>query len=200
MSHRPELETSSQFLVRLGQQPIDQEAWSEFVARYGRLIHGWCRRWGLQAADAEDVTQNVLVDLARQMRRFEYDPTHRFRGWLRTISYRSWCRFVEARRLGILGWNRPELERVCSPAAGEDLLRQIEEESDRELLERAMERVRRRVRPRTWEAFRLTAIEERSGAEVAALLGMKIPTVFVARSKVQRMLREEVQRLGGGRT
>ena len=56
-------------------------------------------------------------------------------------------------------------------------------------------RVRLRVEPRTWDAFQLLAIEGRSGAEVAQRLQMKVATVFVARSKVQRMLREEVSRL-----
>jgi hypothetical protein len=54
---------------------------------------------------------------------------------------------------------------------------------------------RLRVEPRTWDAFHLLAIEGRSGAEVARHLEMKVATVFVARSKVQRMLREEVMRL-----
>jgi DNA-directed RNA polymerase specialized sigma24 family protein len=47
--------------------PLDQAAWNEFVERYGRRIYGWCRQWGLQEADAEDVTQDVLLRLARKM-------------------------------------------------------------------------------------------------------------------------------------
>ena len=71
----------------------------------------------------------------------------------------------------------------------------IEREGDRELLEKAMALVRLRVKPHTWEAFRLMAFEGVSGAEVAERLGMKVGTVFVARSKVQRMLQEEMQKL-----
>jgi RNA polymerase sigma-70 factor (ECF subfamily) len=71
----------------------------------------------------------------------------------------------------------------------------LEEEFDCELLEAASTRVRLRVQPRTREAFRLLALEGRSGAETAQQLGMKVATVFVARSKVQKMLQEEMQRL-----
>jgi RNA polymerase sigma-70 factor (ECF subfamily) len=185
-------QTSTTLLRRLRDNPADESAWGDFVERYGRLIYSWCRRWGLQEADAEDVTQNVLAELVRQMRTFVYDPAGSFRGWLRTIAYRAWCRFREGRQrqgnnLAMLGWDE----------ACEDFIRQLEEESERELLEKAMALVRLRVQPHTWEAFRLLALEGRSGAEVAGVLGMKVGAAFVARSKVQRMLREEIHRLDG---
>ena len=71
------LRTRTSLLLRLRQAPPDQDAWAEFVDRYGRQIHAWCRRWGLQEADAQDVTQTVLLRLAsklqtlRQMREEE---------------------------------------------------------------------------------------------------------------------------------
>ena len=66
---------------------------------------------------------------------------------------------------------------------------------DRELLQAASVRVRLRVEPHTWEAFRLTALEGLSGAEAAERLGLKVATVYKAKSKVQQMLHEEVARL-----
>ncbi len=73
-------------------------------------------------------------------------------------------------------------------------MRRLDEEFDQELLAEAAERVRRRVEPHTWEAFRLTALEGLSGAVAAEQLGMKVVTVFKAKSKVRKMLREEVAR------
>ena len=78
-----------------------------------------------------------------------------------------------------------------------DLCRQLEEAFDHELLEQAMARVKLRVMPHTWEAFRLTALEGRSGAETAGQLGMKVATVYVARSEVQKMLAAEIRGLEG---
>lgn len=183
--------TSTTLLRRLRRAPTDEAAWSAFVERYGRLVYHWCRQWGLQEADAEDVTQTVLLELSRQMRTFEYDRQGSFRGWLRTVAQRSWGRFLEARRRGgVTG-----VEPVLDVAAGEDLLQQLEKESEQELLELAMRRVRARVQPHTWEAFRLLALEQQSGAAVAQELGMKVGAVFVARSKVQKMLRVEIERL-----
>jgi RNA polymerase sigma-70 factor (ECF subfamily) len=197
MADGADSQTSTSLLRRLRENPTDQRAWGEFVDRYGRLIYRWCRHWGLQEADAEDVTQNVLVELVRQMRGFVYDRSGSFRGWLRTIAYRGWCRFVEGRRRAGTTGAGAGLALLRSPAAGEDFLRQLERESERELLELAMGLVRLRVEPHTWEAFRLMALEGQPGADVAAQLGIKVGTVFVARSKVQKMLKEEVRRLNG---
>ena len=68
-------------LGRLRRDPGDQEAWGEFVEQYGPKVFAWCRRWGLQEADAQDVTQDVLLKLARKMKDFTYDPSRSFRAW-----------------------------------------------------------------------------------------------------------------------
>ena len=60
-----------------------------------------------------------------------------------------------------------------------------------------MARVRLRVEPHTWDAFHLMVFEGLSGAEVAARLSMNVGTVFVAKNKVQRMIRDEVGAMDG---
>lgn len=193
MSDGTDTQTSSTLLRRLRENPTDPSAWNRFADRYSALIYRWCRHWGLQEADAEDVTQNVLVELLRQMRNFVYDPAGSFRAWLRTVAYRGWCRFVEHRQRRKTSGD--DVDRLSTAEAYEDLLQNLIRESERETLEAAMGVVRLRVQPHTWEAFRMTALEGRSGNEVADALKMKIGAVFVARSKVQKMLREEIQRL-----
>jgi RNA polymerase sigma-70 factor (ECF subfamily) len=191
--------TSLTLLGRLRCNPGDQQAWSAFVERYGVKVYAWCRRWGLQEADARDVTQNVMLELARQMSGFEYKTGGSFRSWLKTIAYRAWCDFLTAhKRTPSENGADAILAQLAAPDAGDDLLRHLEEECERELLEEAMNRVRVRVQPHTWQAFVLTAVEGKSGAEAAGQLNMKPGTVWVARSKVQKMLQEEVQRLEAG--
>lgn len=186
--------TSPSLLARLRHAPADQTAWRQFVERYGGQIYGWCRNWNLQDADAQDVTQDVLLKLAAKMRTFSYDPGRSFRGWLRTIAHHAWRDFVDSRRPAT-AVDTAVLRVLESVAARDDLVKELEEELDRELMEEAMDRVRLRVQRHTWEAFRLLAVEGLSGAEAAARLGIKVATVFVARSKVQKMLQEEVRKL-----
>ena len=196
MAHHPEPDTSLTLLARLRDTPADQAAWGQFVARYGRKIYGWCRHWGLQEADAEDVTQDVLLKLAEKMKTFAYDATGSFRAWLKTLTHHAWQDFVESRRRAGAGQGGTEvLETLHQTEAREDLIERLEKEFDRELLNLAMQRVKARVQPHTWEVFRLLALERLSGAEAASRLGMKVATVFVARSKVQRMIEEETRRL-----
>lgn len=188
--------TSATLLGQLRTEPTNQAAWGRFVERYGRQVFRWCRRWGCQETDAEDVTQNVLLELARQMRTFEYDQSGSFRGWLRTVAYRAWCKFVEAKqRPGAGSGDSGVAALLHSVPAGESLVEFLDAECDREMLEIAQKRVQLRVEQRTWQAFRLTALEGKSGAEAAAELGMQAGAVYVARSQVQKLLREEIAKL-----
>jgi len=188
--------TSPTLLGRLRTDPTDQAAWSEFVDRYGPKIYGWCRGWRLQEADAQDVTQTVLLKLADKMRAFAYDPKRSFRGWLMTLTHHAWSDFLESRgRAGAGSGDSRVREQLESVQARDDLVTRLKEEFDREILEEASFRVRLKIVPQKWEVFRLMAQEGKPGAEVAKQLQMKVATVFVVRSKVQKMLQEEIHKL-----
>ena len=197
MEHPSEFATRVTLLGRLRAAPDDPAAWSEFVAWYGGKIYAWCRAWGLQEADAQDVTQEVFLNLSVRMHDFRYDPSGSFRAWLKTLTHHAWQDYLERQRKAGAG----ERERIGHGAPGgrrgpgRPGVAGWPRPSIRKLLKEAAARVRLRVEPRTWDAFHLLAIEGRSGAEVAQRLRMKVATVFVARSKVQRMLREEISRL-----
>jgi RNA polymerase sigma-70 factor (ECF subfamily) len=195
MGGDPASRTSATLLGRLRDCPADQAAWAEFVDRYGGQIYDWCRRWKLQDADALDVTQAVLVKLALRMRTFSYDPSRSFRGWLRTLTQHAWFDFIEGRKHLHMETGGEASACLDSVQARDDLLARLEEQFDQELLAEASARVRLRVEPRTWEAFLLTAVERVAGAVAADRLDMRVAAVFKARSKVQRMLRDEIRRL-----
>jgi RNA polymerase sigma-70 factor (ECF subfamily) len=199
MQDEAALRTRASLLVRLRAGAADPGAWREFVLLYGPLLMAWCRRWGLQEADAEDVTKTVLLKMAERLRSFEYDPTRRFRGFLRVVAQNAWGDLLSARRRAVPGSGDTAAEEaLASTPARDDLATRLEEAYDRELLDLAAERVRARVEPRTWSAFRMTALEGRSGAEAAAELGLRVAAVFMAKSRVQQMLREEVAAMDGG--
>jgi RNA polymerase sigma factor (sigma-70 family) len=169
------------------------------VLRYGPRIHAWCRHWRLQEADAQDVTQNVLVKLVARMRTFSYDRAGSFRGWLKTVTYHAWRDYLHGQqRAGQGSGDTAVLAALHGVEAGDDLARYLEKEFDLELLEAAAARVRLRVKPHTWEAYRLLTEEGLSVPDVAGRLHMQVAMVFVARSKVKRMLREQVHKLEPG--
>lgn len=140
----------------------------------------------------------MLLQLVDKLRRFQYDPSRSFRAWLKTLVHHAWQDFLERRRRGGLGSGDSAVwERLDSVAARDNLEEQLQEVFDREVLEEAMARVRQRVAPHTWEAFRLLTFEGLSGAEVAPRVGMQVTMAYVAKSKVQKMLKEEIDRLEG---
>ena len=192
-----DVRTSVTLLGRLRAGAADPAAWAEFVARYQPLLLAWGRRWGLQEADAHDVTQTVLLRLSERLGNFQYDPAKSFRGYVKTLARYAWLDLMDLkRRPGANGsGDTAVLQALDHVAARDDLSEQLADAFDRELYERAADRVRARVEPHTWEAFRLTGLDGLSGADAAARLGMEVATVFKAKSKVQRMLRDEIRRL-----
>jgi RNA polymerase sigma factor (sigma-70 family) len=182
--------TSATLLYKVSLSPSDHVAWARFVGLYGVRIRGWCRQWGLQAADAEDVTQNVLLRLAQRLRTFEYDPSRSFRGWLRAVTQNSLADFLADRKRQCSGSGDDKvLEQLQSVQARDDLIERLKEQFDAEVLAVACARVQERVSPQTWEAFRLTAYERLSGDEAAGRLGISRATVFNAKSRVMEIVR-----------
>jgi len=179
--------------------PADLDAWDEFVRRYHPMIHAWCVKWGLQSSDADDVAQDVLVNLLTVMRTFRYDPSRSFCAWLKTVTNHAFSHFsVERRREpGCNGSDIPIAELV---EARVDFERRLESFFDRDLFEIAMRRVERRVKLVTWGAFRLTALEGLSGQQAGERLQIPVAHVFVARNRVQKLLQEEIRMMKGHET
>ncbi len=193
MTAEPISTTRPTLLHRLRHHPTDETAWREFVDRYGKQIYTWCRRWGLQDADAHDVAQTVLLKLARRMQTFEYDPKQSFRGWLRTVTRRALQDFLtDQAPLPSAASTARTREALDGLASQEDLLARLERAFDLELLEAAKVRVRLRVQSQTWRAYELTAEQQLPAVEVARQFGMALTAVYAAKSHVLKMLQEEI--------
>jgi RNA polymerase sigma factor (sigma-70 family) len=197
MANDPGSQTRFSLLHRLKEEPDNQNVWGEFVDRYAPRIYAWCAHWRLQDADARDVTQDVLLKLAEKMRSFTYDPARSFRAWLKTLTRHAWSDFVTGSQHRLArGTGSPEVgELLSNVAAGADLANHLKDQFDLELLEEARLRVQWRVDPTSWDAFRLTALENVPGAEAACALGLSVAALYKAKSRVLKMLQNEVQEM-----
>ena len=120
-------------------------------------------------------------------------------GYDKTVAHHAWRDFVDSRRHPQPAAGDSQVEELMlTLEAREDLAQKLEEAFDLELLEAAKVRVRLRVAPHTWEAFRLLALEGLPVAEVAVRVHLQVAMVYVARSKVQKMLQEEIGNLEVG--
>jgi RNA polymerase sigma factor (sigma-70 family) len=182
----------------------DHAAWQEFVARYDPLIRTWCREYDLSDEVARDVSQLFWVELADKMRSFRYDPSRRFRGWLRTSFH--W-RAVDALRdrsrdelvlsLEDPSWVHVKGSLIASGPADED---DDESASERllllELAEQVQAAVRQKVHAKSWEVFWHISIDGWTLRQTADALDMTYVAAHAAHKRVaDRLSREGNRRL-----
>lgn len=184
--------THASLLSRLRSEG-DQAAWAEFHQRYHDLLLRFCRRRGLQHADAEDVVQNVLVGLSKSIRNFIYDPQ---RGRFRDYLYRCV-------RNALGEWAR----RTMRPAAALDTLGESalpaadEAESQRAWRTEwiahhyrlALEAIRAEFDPRNLEIFERNVAGESIEA-LALSCGVSEQSIYSARRRIRERLRELIAR------
>jgi RNA polymerase sigma-70 factor, ECF subfamily len=179
--------TQSSLLIRI-REPANAEAWKTFVDLYTPLIYRYCRKRGLQDADARDAAQEVLSRVIGAIRKFEYDPARgRFRGWLGLLTRQALYRHGKE----------------ASRRDGEPWTVDVESEADPEWIEEfnarvyrcAIERIRAEFDDDTWNAFDAVWTRDEKPANVAHALGRRTPWIYKAKFKVLKRLKEEVEYL-----
>jgi RNA polymerase sigma-70 factor (ECF subfamily) len=174
--------------------PRDAQSWEDFVTVYTPLVYGHCRRRGLQPADAEDVTQEVFIQVRRSIEDFDYKPERgRFRDWLGQVTRHKIFRFLRARQA-----TGPVVPADHDAREATEQEPQWAEDFSRHVLNIALERIRPHFKEATFRAFECTWLKGRPADEVAREMGKSIKLVYVAKSRVLRRLEEEVRELAEG--
>jgi RNA polymerase sigma-70 factor (ECF subfamily) len=196
---RPGRSTATSRSLLEGIRADEPAAWDRLIRLYAPLVYRWCRGWDLPEQETGDVLQDVFQAVATHIASFRKDRnTDTFHGWLRTIAQnkvRDHFRKA-AREPGGAGGTDAQIRfarlPVAQPAVQDD---SSEVRAIRGLLGRALELIRGEFEVRTWQAFWLTAVEERVPKDVALDLGMSSGAVRVAKSRVLQRLREELGEL-----
>jgi RNA polymerase sigma-70 factor (ECF subfamily) len=186
-------ETSLSSLKRAAEDPGDG-SWERLVDVYSPLLRMWLTRLGVQTADADDLVQEVLVTVARELGRFRHSGrTGAFRSWLRTILTHRTRDFWRAAKYRPAATGRTSWAERLDQLADEksDASREWDLEHDRHVMARLLEQVRPQFEPKTWEAFRRQVFDGQRADAVAAELGLSLNSIYVARSRVLSTLRRE---------
>jgi len=191
--------THGTLLVRI-RDGRDSEAWLEFTALYSPLIHGFARKYGLQEADAADLTQEVLQLVAAAFKGHQYDATRgSFRGWLYSVVRNQVRKMLGRRRAHHHGAGGTEaqmrLEQQLSPERDESA--EWNADYEQRMFVHAASQVRGDFKEVTWRAFWATAVEGRPAKEVAAELALTVAAVYLAKGRVTARLKEQIQLLQG---
>ncbi len=190
-------ETSATLLERLHDRS-DSVAWQRMVDLYTPLINAWLRRQGVSGTDAEDLTQDVLGIVVREVPGFQHNGrVGAFRNWLRTIAInclrQSWRSRRSRPRTDPLPDLDSALDQLEDPAS--DLGHRWDREHDEFVLHRLLHLIEPDFRPATWQAFRRQVLDGAAPEQVAAELGLSVNAVLIARSRVLGRLRRNAEGL-----
>jgi RNA polymerase sigma-70 factor (ECF subfamily) len=175
--------TSVSLLDRLQRSPSPSD-WRKFAGLYTPLLFYWARQLNLQDADGEDLVQEVLSCVWKEISNFRRRNGKRFRGWLWTITLNHVRR--QRRR------KQPTQAPHNGDWAGDidSLTEMIEDEYQSYLVKRAMHLMKSEFEPTTYEACWKFLVESLPASEVAAQLGLTTNAVYLAKARVLRRLRE----------
>lgn len=183
--------TSISLLERLSSEPTD-EAWGRLHLLYAPLLRKWLARYDVQNADADDLIQDVLTTLVRELPSFEHNGRPgAFRRWLKLTLVNRIRRFWKSRRRRPDATGRSDFAELAELEHDQsDLSRIWNQEHDESVTSQLLSAVRPRFDSHTWEAFHRQMLEGVAADTVAADLGMTIAAVYKAKSRVLRALRD----------
>ena len=182
-------ETRQSLILRL-RNPDDIRAWHEFAEVYQPLIRSLAIRFGLQKADSDDVTQEVLTRVAKYVENWDSKSENAsFRGWLATITRNQTMEFFRERSRRPTTGADSQIHRLQITLKESD----FDLEHARQLFVWAARRVQTRFETKTWEAFWLTTVEEMTASDCAKKLDTSVAQVYVSRSRVMKALKRAVE-------
>jgi RNA polymerase sigma-70 factor (ECF subfamily) len=187
------METSVSLLERLAAAPTDDD-WRRLLDLYQPLFRTWTARAGVAAADADDLVQEVLLVVFREVGAFKRRGQGAFRAWLRSIlAHRIRTYFRSSRRrpsaTGGSDFQRL-LDELEAPESA--LSRLWDREHDEHVAAVLLRRVQGDFAPHTWQAFRRHVLEGEGAGRVAQELGVSLNSVLLAKSRVLKRMRQEL--------
>lgn len=194
--------TRRSLLTRL-QDWDDHESWKDFFNTYWKLIYGVAVKSGLNDPEAQDVVQETVISVAKKMHQFKYDPAvGSFKSWLLLITRRRIADHLRKQyRQPIRAGSSPKeqtetstVERVPDPALPA-LDRLWEEEWERNLMDAAIQRVKRQVKAKHWQIFDFYVLKQWPISKVAKTLGVNVGQVYLAKHRISRLIKKEIQNL-----
>lgn len=176
----------------VGSSESNQLAWQQFVKIYTPLIFFWARKTGLNRTDAADLVQEVLTRVFQKLPDFEYDAAGSFRGWLRTVTLNKYRELRRRKSSSITTASESMLENLSPVEVAESTW---DIDYARLLVNQAMELMRDDFAPPTWEALKLVIGGDHSVDAAAAETGVSPWTIYSAKSRLMKRLREQLDGL-----
>ncbi len=178
----------------------DQESWKSFFDTYWRLIYNTAIQAGLTDAEAQDVVQETVIQASRRLQNFKYDAKRgSFKGWLLRMT--GWRIIDQLRRRTLetepgnhnstTSTETSTLERMPDPE-GLSLEETWDVEWESNLMEAAIERVKKKIDAKVYQVFDLYVFKGWSVRSVARTLGVNPGWVYLTKHRVGKLLKQEI--------
>jgi RNA polymerase sigma-70 factor (ECF subfamily) len=187
----------------------DQESWRTFFDLYWRLLYNVARKSGLDDLSAQEIVQDTVISVARQMPEFRYDPVRgTFRQWLLRITRRRIIDHLRRiYRQPLKADVTPELleeDEKHAAAIVDQSASAIDaawnEEWEKATFDAALARVRAEINPRHFQVFDYCVLKEWPVSKVAATLGLNAAQVYLAKHRVAQAMKRAVRRINDERS
>lgn len=182
------------FLMRLRDR-ADRLTWQEFNDRYGELLYRYARARGASHENAEDAVQEVSMSLFKAMDGFEYDASKgRFRGYLRAAIVRALGRKAKREQKQAKPLDPHDFDFLAADKESSADAR-WEQEWRMHQLRWALRSISSEFQAVTLRAFELHALRDLPVEEVAQELDISTASVYQAKSRVLKRVRERLSEL-----
>lgn len=192
----PEFPETNESLIVQVRDPSNRAAWEMFEQLYRPVIFRIARAKGLQHTDAMDLVQQVLISVSSAIDRYEkqHDGV-RFRNWLGRIARNAILKALSRQPRDRASGGSEMLEVLSEIPADPETDALINLEYRREIFQRAAQCVRGQSQEVTWLAFEMTELQQISIERTAALLQISSGSVYAARSRIMRRIRNTIRQL-----
>lgn len=200
-SPRKELIPTRQTLLSRLKDWTDQDSWRDFFDTYWKLVYFTAKKSGLTNTEAEDVVQETVFSVAKQMPSFKYDPQNgSFKAWLLNLTFwRITDQFRKRQKATSLEAREDETGELDTsenaPQAPSALESLWNEEWEQNLMDAAIEKVKKRASAREFQMFDLYVLQKWSVARVSEFFRVNRSRVYLAKHRVSKMIKKEVKRL-----
>lgn len=180
----------------------DQASWKDFFDTYWKLIYSAGIKAGLTDAEAQDVVQETVLSVLKNMATFKYDASRgSFKTWLLRLT--SW-RIVDQLRKRQKLLNDEEEEDPDETSTRTDLLERVadpvslsleqtwDEQWEENLVDAAIERVKKKVDAKQYQVFDLHVFKKWSVARVARTLEINPGRVYLIKHRINNLIKKEI--------
>jgi RNA polymerase sigma-70 factor (ECF subfamily) len=181
----------------------DAGSWQQFFDTYWKLIYGVALKAGLNDAEAQDVVQETVIAVARNIGKFKYDP--------QVCAFKTWLLQVVRSRISnqMRKNKRHKSGRVSASddATGTQFIDQIpdnrsasldalwEQEWEKNLTDAAINHVKRQVDPEQYQLFDFYVLRGWEAGKVAETFGVSKARVYLTKHRISAIVAKEVRRL-----